>query len=110
MKREVRKAIRAGAIGFTTSRSSAHQTPQGLPVASRLATWEEVRQLVGVMGELGAGVFEIANEDVRFDAERVGEYLARLKALAVDTGVPMTFGMFSTRKAPGLWRPFFTLA
>jgi N-acyl-D-aspartate/D-glutamate deacylase len=110
MKREVRNAIRAGAIGFTTSRTFNHQTKDNRPVASRLATWDEVRQLVGVMGELGAGVFEIANEDVRFDAERVGEYLVRLKALTVETGVPMTFGMFSTRKAPGLWRPFFEMA
>jgi N-acyl-D-amino-acid deacylase len=110
MKREMRSAIRAGAIGFTTSRTYNHQTPDGQPVASRLATWDEVRQLVGVMGELNAGVFEIANEDVRFDPERVYEYLDRLKALAVDTGVPVTFGMFSSRQAPELWRPFFTLA
>ncbi len=110
MKREVRNAIRAGAIGFTTSRTYNHQTPDGQPVASRLATWDEVKQLVGVMGELNAGVFEIANEDVRFDPERVYEYLDRLKALAVETGVPVTFGMFSSRQAPELWRPFFTLA
>src|SRR4029453_16095704 len=110
MKREMGDAIRAGAIGFTTSRTRNHQTPDGQPVASRLATWDEVRQLVGVMGELNAGVFEIANEDVRFDPERVYEYLDRLKALAVDTGVPVTFGMFSSRQAPELWRPFFTLA
>jgi N-acyl-D-aspartate/D-glutamate deacylase len=110
MKREVRDAIRAGAIGFTTSRTYNHQTPDGQPVASRLATWEEVRQLVGVMGEMNAGVFEIANEDARFDRERIHEYLGRLKALAVDTGVPITFGMFSSHQAPDLWRPFFTLA
>ena len=110
MKQEVRRAIRAGAIGFTTSRTRNHQTPDGQPVASRLATWDEVRELVGVMGELNAGIFEIANEDVRFDPERVHEYLARLKALAVDTGVPVTFGMFSSRQAPDMWRPFFNLA
>ncbi|TMA55872.1 MAG: D-aminoacylase [Deltaproteobacteria bacterium] len=110
MKREVRDAIRAGAVGFTTSRTHNHQTPDGQPVASRLATWDEVRQLVGVMGEMNAGVFEIANEDVRFDPDRVHEYLGRLKALAVDTGVPVTFGMFSSRQAPDMWRPFFALA
>ena len=110
MKREVGDAIQAGAIGFTTSRTHNHQTPDGKPVASRLATWEEVRQLVGVMGELNAGVFEIANEDARFDPERIDEYLGRLKALAVDTGVPVTFGMFSSRQAPNMWQPFFTLA
>ena len=110
MKREVYDAIQAGAIGFTTSRTHNHQTPDGKPVASRLATWDEVRQLVGVMGELNAGVFEIANEDARFDPERIDEYLGRLKALAVDTGVPVTFGMFSSRQAPNMWQPFFALA
>ena len=63
MKREVRDAIRAGAIGFTTSRTCNHETADRRPVASRLANWEEVRQLVGVMGELNAGVFEIAGEE-----------------------------------------------
>jgi len=110
MKREVRKAIRAGAIGFTTSRTRNHQTPDGQPVASRLATWDEVRQLVGVMGEMNAGIFEIAGEDTGLAPERIQEYMDRLKALAVDTGVPVTFGMFSNRKAPDYWRPFFTLA
>ena len=110
MKREVRAAIKAGAIGFTTSRTKNHQTPDNQPVASRLATWDEVRQLVGVMGELNAGVFEIANEDARFDPDRVDEYMGRLKALAVETGVPVTFGMFSSRQAPNMWQPFFKLA
>ncbi len=110
MKREVRDAIRAGAIGFTTSRTRNHQTPDGHPVASRLATWDEVRQLVGVMGEMNAGIFEIAGEDTGLAPERIRDYLDRLKALAVDTGVPVTFGMFGNRKAPDYWRPFFTLA
>jgi N-acyl-D-aspartate/D-glutamate deacylase len=110
MKREVRNAIRAGAIGFTTSRTRNHQTPDGHPVASRLATWDEVRQLVGTMGEMGAGIFEIAGEDTGLAPERIQDYLDRLKALAVDTGVPVTYGMFSNRKAPDYWRPFFTLA
>jgi N-acyl-D-aspartate/D-glutamate deacylase len=110
MKREVRAAVRAGAIGFTTSRTRNHQTPDGHPVASRLATWDEVRQLVGVMGEEGAGVFEIAGEDTGLNPEHVKDYLGRLKALAVDTGVPVTYGMFSSRRAPDYWRPFFKLA
>ncbi len=110
MKREVRNAIQAGAAGFTTSRTRNHQTPDGQPVASRLATWDEVRQLVGVLGELNSGVFEIAGEDTGLNPERIQDYCNRLKALAVDTGVPVTFGMFSAPKAPDYWRPFFALA
>jgi len=106
MKQEVRDAIRAGAIGFTTSRTRNHQTPDGQPVASRLATWEEVRQLVGVMGEMNAGVFEIAGEDTDLNPELCHDYLGRLQALAVDTGVPITFGVFSRRYAPDLWRRY----
>ena len=64
MQRELRDAIRAGAVGFTTSRSPAHETPEGRPVASRLATWDELRRLVGVMGELNAGILELAGEGV----------------------------------------------
>ena len=46
MERELRDAIRAGAIGFTTSRSPSHETPEGRPVASRVASWDELRRLV----------------------------------------------------------------
>ncbi len=110
MKREVREAIRAGAIGFTTSRTRNHQTPDGNPVASRLANWDEVRELVSAMGEMKAGIFEIAGEDTGMDPERIQDYLNRLKALAVDHQVPVTYGMFSSRRVPEYWRPFFNLA
>ncbi|MCE2486737.1 MAG: amidohydrolase family protein [Desulfurellaceae bacterium] len=110
MKQQVREAIQAGAMGFTTSRTRNHQTPQRQPVASRLATWDEVRQLVGVMGELGAGIFEIAGEDTGRDPERIAEYQARLKALAVETGVPVTYGMFTMRRAPDCWQSYYELA
>ncbi len=109
MKRELESALRAGAIGFTTSRTRNHETGDGTPVASRLASWAEVRELVGVMGDLGAGIFEIAGEDTGRDPARIRDYLGRLRDLAVDTGVPVTWGMFSVRAAPDYWRPFFAL-
>ena len=110
MREELGNAIRAGAIGFTTSRTSNHQTPDGRPVASRIANWDEIRSLVGVMGDLGAGIFEIAGEDTGAEGARLDDYLARLKALAVDTSVPVTYGMFSSRRAPDYWRHYFKLA
>jgi N-acyl-D-amino-acid deacylase len=106
----LRDGIRVGAIGFTTSRTSNHQTPDGRPVASRIANWNEVRQLVGVMGELGAGIFEIAGEDTGAEGARLDDYLGRLKSLAVESSVPVTFGMFSSRRAPNYWRRYFETA
>jgi N-acyl-D-amino-acid deacylase len=109
MKRELADALGAGAMGFTTSRTRNHETADRKPVASRIASWDEVRELVGVMGDLGAGIFEIAGEDTGRDPDRIRDYLGRLRALAVETGVPVTWGMFSMRAAPGFWRPYFEL-
>ena len=106
MKRELRAAIKAGAAGFSTSRSSAHQTPDSRPVASRLATWDEVRALVGVMGNLKAGVFEIAQEDAP-TPERLHNFIDRLKTLALESNVPTTFGVVQFRKLPHDWRAFY---
>ncbi len=94
MERELAAAVRAGAVGFTTSRSDQHATPDDQPVASRLADWAEVQRLVSVLGGLGAGVFEIARETASFrpdDPDHEG-VLARLLDVAVATGVPVTFG------------------
>jgi N-acyl-D-aspartate/D-glutamate deacylase len=109
MKRELADALAAGAMGFTTSRTRNHETTDRRPVASRVAAWDEVRALVGVMGDLGGGIFEIAGEDTGRDPDRMRDYLERLRDLAVETGVPVTWGMFSTRQAPDLWRPYFDL-
>jgi N-acyl-D-aspartate/D-glutamate deacylase len=111
MERELRDAMRAGAIGFTTSRSPAHETPDARPVASRAATWDEVRRLVGVMGELNAGIFELAGEGVDRAPGDPGlrEYHVRLRDLAVETGRPITFGVFSRRGVPDVWRRYLAL-
>jgi N-acyl-D-amino-acid deacylase len=103
-------ALKAGAIGFSTSRTHNHITADERPVASRVADWREVRAIVNAMGELNAGIFEIAGETVGRDPERVREYFDRLKNLAVESRVPITFGMFSVRVAPELWRPYYDLA
>ncbi|PYM34587.1 MAG: amidohydrolase [Candidatus Rokuibacteriota bacterium] len=111
MERELRDAIRAGAMGFTTSRSPAHETLDGGPVASRAASWDEVRRLVSVMGDLNAGLFELAGEGVdRAPGDpSLREYHVRLRDLAVETGRPVTFGVFSRREVPGIWRAYLAL-
>jgi len=107
MQRELADALAAGAMGFTTSRTRNHETGDRRPVASRVAEWNEVRALVQVMGDLGAGIFEIAGEDTGRDLDRRRDYLQRLRDLAIDTGVPVTWGMFSSRFMPDAWRAYF---
>jgi N-acyl-D-aspartate/D-glutamate deacylase len=51
------EGMRAGAIGFATSTSPAHNGHGGLPMPSRLADDAEMRELVGALKEAGRGVF-----------------------------------------------------
>ncbi len=59
MKRLVREAMEAGAIGFGTSVSVSHNGYAGKPVPSRQATVEEMDALVSVMGEMKRGLMQI---------------------------------------------------
>ena len=109
MQQLVKQAMHAGAIGFSTSRTFNHLTADDRPVASRLAEWDEVRAIVNAVGETGKGLFEIAGEAPGRNPERIAEYHGRLRDLAVESGVPQAWGMFSVRAAPDLWRPYFDL-
>jgi len=53
----VLEAMQAGAIGFASSTSPAHNGHGGLPMPSRLADEAEMRALVGALKDAGRGVF-----------------------------------------------------
>ena len=110
MQFEVQDAVRAGAIGFSTSRTHNHQTADDRPVASRIADWSEVRAIVNAMGATGAGIFELAGEAPGRSERRKKDYFERLTTLAVESGVPITFGMPSIRIAPDVWPDYYQLA
>jgi N-acyl-D-aspartate/D-glutamate deacylase len=57
MKKILLEAMEAGAIGFSTSTSPAHNGEGGKPMPSRLAADDELRTLVCALGEAGRGVF-----------------------------------------------------
>jgi len=96
MERELRDALRAGAVGFTTSRSEAHETSDDRAVASRVGSWDEVCRLVAVLGELRIGVFELATALSRgATAEERAAILSAMQELALTSRVPMTFGVSS---------------
>jgi N-acyl-D-aspartate/D-glutamate deacylase len=110
MKGQLADSLRAGALGFSTSRTFSHRLPSGKPVASRLANWDEVTELTNVMKDLGAGIFQIARENVITDArERQAEH-DQIKNLAVETGIPVTFGgTWYKRPNPEAWRSQFRM-
>ncbi|TAJ88372.1 amidohydrolase family protein [Reyranella sp.] len=106
MSQQVREAMAAGAIGFSTTRSVNHQTSDDKPVASRLATWHEFETLVKAMG---SGLVEVAAEATGAATPKARKFYEDLATLAVESGRPMTFGLFNTRAMPGGWRATFDI-
>lgn len=98
MTREVQRALGAGAIGFSTSRSRSHETSDGRPVASRIAEWSEIEAIVGAMAQMNAGIFQIAPQ-----RELGPAYIEQLRRLAVESGRPVTMGMTVSLANPKEW-------
>ena len=101
MAAHVRRAMECGAWGFTTSRTIHHQTPDGGPVASRLAAWEEVEHLLRTAASVGGGMYQYV-EDRPADPHEAAAHDAELVALAAETG--LTFVI------PAMAKPDETLA
>lgn len=107
MIRLVKEAVTAGAIGFSTSRSPSHMTADDRLVASRVAPFSEVQAIVRGMGELDAGIFQLAME--RGDSDRLRPFYQSLVDLSAETGRPITFGSLSRRGQPGQWRALYDI-
>src|SRR5437016_9306111 len=58
MRALVRDALRAGALGFATSKSPTHVGWAGRPVPSRVASWHEIETLAGCLAEAAGGVMQ----------------------------------------------------
>ncbi len=86
MSAHVRQAVQSGAWGFTTSRTIHHQTPDGGPVASRLAAWEEVERLLRAAASAGGGMYQYV-EDRPADPDEAARHEAALIELAAETGL-----------------------
>jgi N-acyl-D-aspartate/D-glutamate deacylase len=96
MAHAVKEAVRAGAMGFSSSRAGTHVTPDDTPVASRIAEWSEIDALVGAMAELDAGIFQIGPDVSSGPGQRA--FLDRLRQVALQSGRPVMFGTIATRQ------------
>jgi len=107
MVKLVQEAVRAGALGFSTSRSPSHMTSDDRLVASRVAPFSEIQAIVRGMGKLDAGIFQLAME--RGDMDYISAFYQSLVDLSIETGVPITFGSLSRRRRPGQWRALYDI-
>jgi N-acyl-D-amino-acid deacylase len=105
MSRLVREAIEAGALGFSTSRTIAHQAMDGEPVPGTFAAEDEVFGLGRAMAAGGQAVFELApqgaaGEDIVAPKKEL-EWMQRLGA---EIERPLSFALIQVDADPNLWR------
>jgi len=103
MEHAVAEALKAGALGFSTSVATTHLTPDDTPVASRIGDWTEIARLVGAMGALDSGIFQIGPDISGGEAQKA--CLEELRKIAIDSGRPIMFGMLATKQGidPNPW-------
>jgi N-acyl-D-amino-acid deacylase len=82
----VEEGMRAGALGFSTSRTVLHRDVGGEVVPGTTATKEELIAIGRAMGRAGHGVFEMAS-----DMKREWDEFGWMGALSRETGLPCTF-------------------
>lgn len=104
MTRLIDEALRAGALGVSTSRTHTHLTPEGTPVASRLAGWDEIDAIFAAMAEAGTGIFQVGQELLTHKANIA--FLQHMRDLALRYKRTVMFGLVGTRQGddPVSWQ------
>lgn len=82
----VEEGLRAGALGFSTSRTELHRSIEGELVPGTTATPDELLAIGRAMGKVGYGVFEMAS-DLLPEWNEFGW----MGQLSKETGLPVTF-------------------
>jgi N-acyl-D-aspartate/D-glutamate deacylase len=94
-----RDAVRAGAIGFTTSRTKNHRTSDGRFTPSLTAPADELVGIARRMGEAGKGVFEIVSDFAGRDAE-----WEMFRKMIEVSGRPASISIAQADQAPDSYR------
>jgi N-acyl-D-amino-acid deacylase len=99
MRRLTEAAIRAGAFGFTTSRTYSHKTTAGELVPGHMAEEAELAGIGHALADAGAGAFGM-NSDFE-DEAREFDWMTRLSK---ETGRPVWFLLTDRPTDPDRWR------
>lgn len=91
MSQIVEEGLRAGALGFSTSRTILHRSVEGELVPGTTATKEELIGIGRAMGRVGHGVFEMAS-----DLKREWNEFEWMGELSRETKMPVTFAMLQS--------------
>ncbi|MBK5224691.1 MAG: amidohydrolase family protein [Acidimicrobiia bacterium] len=99
MAADAAAGIRAGALGFTTSRTLNHRTSKGEPTPTLTAAADELVGIARAIGETGTGVLQVVSDFPRDDHE-----LPMFRAMVEASGRPLSISLAQAPTAPDRWR------
>ena len=99
MRHLTEAALRAGAFGFTTSRTYSHKTTAGELVPGHFAEEAELYGVGQAMASVGSGAFGMNSDFVDEAAE-----FAWMTRLSKETGRPVWFLLTDRTKDPARWK------
>ena len=93
------RAARAGALGFTSSRTLNHRTSDGQPTPTLTAAEDELLGIAQGLARAGQGVLQFVSDFSDPDAE-----FALLRRIVERTGRPLSFSLVQNGRAPEQWQ------
>ncbi len=99
MMQIVGEGLKAGALGFSTSRTLIHKYQQHKYPPGTFASPEEILGIAKAMKAAGHGVFQMTANHVSMEGE-----LWWLTQLAKDNQLPVAFALVQTDQTPDTWK------
>ena len=113
MRDLVEESMRAGALGFSTSRTIGHRSMSGQPVPGTFAAEEELMALADGMQRAGSGVFELIPASTVGELRELGgerytllEEFDLIRRIGHQCGRPLTFTTVQIPEFPDTWQAF----
>jgi N-acyl-D-aspartate/D-glutamate deacylase len=95
----VREALRAGALGFSTSRTLIHKYQGRKYPPGTFASPDEILGIAAALGEVGHGVFQMTSNHSQMEGE-----LPWLTEVARRNRLPVAFALVQTDQTPDTWK------
>ena len=99
MRRLTAEAVKAGALGFSTTRTIVHRTADGDLTPTLGAARAEMEGIARGLSDAGSGVIQVAS-----DFQQMDEEFALMRDLTRISGQPLTFSMVQADAVPDQWR------
>lgn len=107
----VEQGVRAGALGFSSSRTQLHRALDGEPVPGTFAGAEEMLAMGQAVAAAGGGVVEVASDIGLGGLEGdFGTDIDWMRQLAADHGLTVTYALTQSDRDPDQWRELLDLS